>query len=149
MIKELKRSDRNGIYLTIAFEEKYKLVSGVWHGFLTIEQVKLGYENLLLTMKEVESHKILVNHSDVVGPWQAANKWFETSWNNQAVEKGLTTMAVITSNDLFTQLSLQGFIRTVKGVYETMLFNDESNARKWLIERGADEYNIDPGIRIL
>lgn len=131
--KEFKRYERKGTYLTIVFEEENNIVSATWNGFLTIEQVKAGYENLLLMMKEVGAHKILVNHSNVSGPWQAANEWFQTSWNHRAVDGGLTKMAVVMSNNIFTQLSLQGFLRTVEGVYDTALFNDESAARKWLI----------------
>jgi hypothetical protein len=135
--KEIYRTSGKGIYLTIALEEENNIVSAAWSGFLTIEQVKAGYENLLLVIKEVRSDKMLVNHSKVSGPWQSANEWFQSSWNHRAVEAGLTTMAVVMSNDMFTQLSLQGFLRTVKGFYDTALFNDESAARQWLIGQAA------------
>jgi hypothetical protein len=59
-------------------------------------------------------------------------KWSESDWNLRAVEAGLTDMAVIMSDNLFTQLSLQGFARAVKGKYTVEVFNSESEARKWL-----------------
>lgn len=138
MKKELKRANGKEVYVTLTYEKENDLMFVDWSGYLNVELVKLGSEELLLMIKQYRASKVLVDNSKVSGPWQAANEWYQADWNPRAAKAGLTDMAVIMSENIFTQLSLQGFTKVTKGVYSVCVFNGESQARKWLKEQVAE-----------
>jgi hypothetical protein len=78
--------------------------------FFTVDLVKSGSEELLKIIKETTCHKVLVDNRKV---------------------SGLTDMAVIMSDNIFTQLSLQGFAK-VRKVFIRLTFS----MRKLLPESG-------------
>jgi hypothetical protein len=132
MKKELKRATGGGAYATITWEEENNLIFLDWNGFLTVDLVKEGSEELLKIIKQTRCANVLVDNRKVSGPWQAANEWYQTDWNPRAAKAGLTDMGVIMSENIFTQLSLQGFVKVTKGVYTVNIFNAEIPARKWI-----------------
>ena len=134
MKRQLKKADR--VYVTITHEKDANLFFVDWDGYLSVEMVKTGSEELLNMIKEAgKCDSVLVDNRKVSGPWQAANEWYEKDWNPRAVKAGLKYMAVIMSDNVFTQLSLQGFAKVTKGVYTVGVFNSESQARTWLKEQ--------------
>jgi hypothetical protein len=135
MKKVLKRPAGGDAYATITFEKENNLIYLDWNGFLTVDLVKSGSEELLNVIRETFCGKVLVDNRKVSGPWQAANQWYETDWNPRAAKAGLTDMAVIMSENIFTQLSLQGFTKVTRGVYTVNIFNADQPARKWLKEQ--------------
>ncbi len=135
MKKELKRPNASDIYATLTVEPANNLIYLDWNGYLNVDLVKAGSEELLKLIKQHRVNKVLVDNRKVSGPWQAANEWYQTDWNPRAAKEGLTDMAVIMSENIFTQLSLQGFAKVTKGVYTVNVFNAEAPARKWLLEQ--------------
>ncbi len=135
MKKELKRPNGNDAYATLTIERANNLIYLDWNGYLNVDLVKAGSEELLKLIKEHGVNRVLVDNRKVSGPWQAANEWYQTDWNPRAAKAGLTDMAVIMSENIFTQLSLQGFAKVTKGVYTVNIFNAEPPARKWLLEQ--------------
>lgn len=131
MERQLKRNDGT-LYAALLYEAEYELIYLDWSGFLTLDMVKTGSEDLLAMIQETHCEKVLVDNRKVSGPWQAANSWYQADWNPRAVEAGLRSMAVIMSENLFTQLSLQGFTIITRGVYTVNIFNSEITARQWL-----------------
>ena len=136
MKKELKRPGPGGTaYATLTYEKEHNWIYLDWNGFLTVDLVKEGSEELLKLIKELKVSKVLVDNRKVSGPWQAANEWYEKDWNPRAVKEGLRNMAVIMSDNLFTQLSLQNFEKITSGVYTVHIFNADAPARTWLKEQ--------------
>jgi len=122
-------------FATIKYDKEKKWLFIDWEGFLTVDLVKKGSEELLKTFQSVENiTKILVNNQKVSGPWNKANDWFVSDWNPRAIEAGLKYMAVIVSADIFTQLSLKGFIETNPG-YLVHSFEEVSAAEDWLAKQ--------------
>lgn len=78
--------------------------------------------------------KILVNNQQVLGPWGKANDWYAADWNPRAIEAGLTHMAVVVSPNIFTQLSLEGFIELDPG-YLVRSFQEMNKAEEWLYQQ--------------
>ncbi len=138
MKNELKRGNTKDVYVTLTFEKENDLIFVDWNGYLNVDLVKSGSEELLLMIKQYKPTKVLVDNRKVSGPWQAANQWYQTDWNPRAAKAGSTDMAVIMSDNIFTQLSLQGFTKVTKGVYAVCVFNGEPQARRWLKEQGAE-----------
>lgn len=137
MKKELKRANAKETYATLTYEKENNQIFLDWNGFLSVELVKSGSEELLELIKKTKANKVLVDNRKVTGPWQAANEWYQTDWNPRAAKEGLTDMAVIMSDNIFTQLSLQGFTKVTQGVYQVGVFNSEPSARNWLKEQGT------------
>jgi hypothetical protein len=135
MVKELKRP--NGlIYATLTYEKENKLLFLHWKGFLQVEQLKQGSEELLKMMQETKCVNVLVSNRDVSGPWNDAGymKWAQNDWNPRAIKAGLKYMAILVSDNVFAQMSLQGFEKITVGAYTTRSFNSEVSARDWLKE---------------
>lgn len=138
MKKELKRPGVGGdVYATLTYDKDNQWIYLDWNGFLTVDLVKAGSEELLKMIIELKVAKVLVDNRKVSGPWQAANDWYANDWNPRAVGKGLRFMAVIMSDNLFTQLSLQNFEKITSGVYTVHIFNADAPARNWLKEQTA------------
>lgn len=138
MKKELKRPGVGGdVYATLTYDKENQWIYLDWNGFLTVELVKAGSEELLKMITDLKVAKVLVDNRKVSGPWQAANEWYEKDWNPRAVGNGLRYMAVIMSDNLFTQLSLQNFEKITSGVYTVHIFNSDPNAKAWLKEQTA------------
>lgn len=135
MKKELKRPNGKEVYATLTYEKENNLIYLDWNGYLNVDLVKAGSEELLQMIKQTNANRVLVDNRKVSGPWQAANEWYQTDWNPRAAKEGLTDMAVIMSDNIFTQLSLQGFTKVTQGVYQVGVFNAEPQARKWLLEQ--------------
>jgi hypothetical protein len=137
MKKELKRPNSKDFYATITFEKANNLIYLDWNGYLSVELVKSGSEELLAVIKESGCSNVLVDNRKVSGPWQAANEWYANDWNPRAAKAGLNNMAVIMSDNIFTQLSLQGFAKVSKGVFTVNIFNADVPARRWLKEQAT------------
>lgn len=130
--KVLIKKDTDKVFATITYNNEKQWLFINWEGFLTVEMVKEGSEELLRLFKEIGSiHKILVNNQEIRGPWGKANEWYATDWNPRAIEAGLRYMAVIVSPNIFTQLSLEGFIELNPG-YVVRSFQDTDAAETWL-----------------
>jgi len=137
MKKELKRPTGKELYATLTLEKQNDLIFLDWNGYLNLDLVKAGSEELLVWIKQHKVTKVLVDNSKVSGTWQAANSWYETDWNPRAAKEGLAFMAIIMSDNVFTQLSAQGFVKVTKGLYTVNIFNGASQARAWLAEQKA------------
>ncbi|MBT1704049.1 hypothetical protein [Chryseosolibacter indicus] len=137
MKKELNRPNSKDLYAKITYEKENNLIYLDWNGYLSVDLVKSGSEELLAVIKETQCQNVLVDNRKVSGPWQAANEWYQTDWNPRAAKAGLANMAVIMSDNIFTQLSLQGFAKVSKGVFTVNVFNADVPARKWLKEQST------------
>lgn len=130
--KVVLEKDEGVPFATITYNKEKKWLFIDWEGFLTVEMVKEGSEELLNLFKDIgEISKILVNNQKISGPWDKANEWYATDWNPRAIEAGLKYMAVIVSPSIFTQLSLQNFIELNPG-YQVRSFQEANNAEEWL-----------------
>lgn len=131
-VLEVLKRDTGAIFATISHNEEENWLFIDWEGFLTVDMVKEGSEELLRLFKSIASiSKILVNNQKIFGPWNEANDWYATDWNPRAIKEGLKNMAVIVSPNLFTQLSLQGFIELNPG-YIVRSFEKTDEAEEWL-----------------
>lgn len=106
-----------------------------WEGYLDLDLVKQGSEELLQMILETGVKKTLISNEKVSGPWGRANQWYATHWNPRAREAGLKYMSVIVSDNIFAQLSLQGFEKVNNGSYTVFTHYDARVARQWLKEQ--------------
>ena len=134
MEKVLKRPGGSPfVKITYVAAEQYIFVD--WDGYLEVEMVKQGSEELLKMIKETKVQKTLISNQKVTGPWIKANEWYAKDWNPRAKEAGLKYMSVIVSDNVFTQLSLQGFEKINNGSYVVNSHYDAKAAREWLLNQ--------------
>ncbi|WP_224996073.1 hypothetical protein [Cesiribacter sp. SM1] len=143
MERTLKRPN-GSVFVSLTFipEEEYIFVG--WDGYLDLEMVKQGSEELLAMIEETKSQKTLICNKKITGPWNKANSWYAASWNPRAKKAGLKYMAVVVSDNIFAQLSLQGFEKVCNGNYSVFCHNDAEVAREWLLNQnktGRDSIN--------
>ena len=131
MEKILKRpSGSPFVKITYMPAEKYIFVD--WDGYLDVELVKQGSEELLKMIKDTKVQKTLISNEKVTGPWMKANDWYATDWNPRAKTAGLKYMSVIVSDNIFAQVSLQGFEKVNNGNYMVHTHCDKKVAKEWL-----------------
>lgn len=126
------KKDSGTPFITINYEEENGWVHLEWKGFLPVDLVKEGSEECLNSIKRIGNvNKVLSDIKNVTGPWSKANEWFDQDWNPRATAAGLKHMAVIVSPNIFSQLSLQGFVEVSNG-FTVRSFQTEEKAREWL-----------------
>lgn len=103
-----------------------------WDGYLDVELVMQGSEALLEMIQQSGVEKVLISNEKVTGPWSKANEWYANNWNPRAKACGLKYMSVIVSDNIFAQLSLQGFERVNNGNYIVYTHYDVKVAKAWL-----------------
>jgi hypothetical protein len=118
------------VKLTFFPEEHYIYVD--WEGYLDVDLVKQGSAELLEMILEMKVQKVLISNEKVSGPWGKANQWYATHWNPRARVAGLKYMSVIVSDNIFAQVSLQGFEKVNNGSYTVFTHYDAKVAREWL-----------------
>lgn len=91
-----------------------------------------GSEEVLKFIKEVKCKKLLVDNTNIFGPWQSVNAWYQSNWNPRAAAEGLTHIAFVMSKDLFSQISVQGYSKISRAVFDVAVFDSEKEARDWL-----------------
>jgi hypothetical protein len=118
-------------YLTLEYNAVDDYLVANWHGTLTNEAVKQGYENILFYIKKEHCHKLLDNHYQVQGVWDDLAAWCAYDWNPRSVAAGLNYHAVVYSKDHFGKLSTDKAIRLGKsGII--VGFDTEKEAEGWL-----------------
>jgi hypothetical protein len=120
-------------------EEEYIFVD--WDGYLDVEMVKQGSEELLAMTEETKAQKALICNKKITGPWNKANSWYASSWNPRAKKAGLKYMSVIVSDNIFAHLSLQSFEKICNGSYYVYTHNDANTAREWLLNQSKKANN--------
>jgi hypothetical protein len=135
---QLKRkSGTESVYVSITHEKENNWIFVDWNGFLKVDMVKEGSEELLKVIESTGCPNVLVDNSNVTGPWQQANSWYQNDWNPRAIQAGLRNMAVVVSDNVFAQLSLQGFLKISDGIYSVQSFNTMERAKEWLASRNV------------
>lgn len=131
MEKVLKRPNGTS-FVKIKYVQAEQWIFVDWDGYLDVDLVKQGSEELLKMIKETKVKKTLISNEKVTGPWNKANDWYATDWNPRAKEAGLKFMSVVVSDNIFSQLSLQGFEKVNNGSYMVHSHYDQKVAQEWL-----------------
>lgn len=134
MERKLYRPD-GSLYVTIYPEPEEGWIYVDWEGFLQIDMVKEGSEELLAMIRETGLSKVLISNKKISGPWNKANEWYSSSWNPRAEAAGLKYMGVIISDNIFSQLSLQGFEKLSDDKYKVFSHYDAEVVKNWLRTR--------------
>ena len=124
------------VCLTVEYDEKMQWVFYQWKGFIRMQDIKTGYNKIIEQVEENNAVAVLADHSQIVGPWNEANDWLINDWTPRALQAGMFYWAINTGNDLFSNISLEMFLsKNSQGKYKVQVFEQLSDAKKWLSNR--------------
>lgn len=106
-----------------------------WRGFLLMDELSTGYGKIADLVREYKITSLIADHSAIVGPWNEIIDWLVSEWTPQMNMAGLRKMAIICSNDLFSNISLELFLMdNSHAKYEVKIFDTVSDAKKWVAQ---------------
>lgn len=118
-------------YLTLEYNAIDDILAANWHGIITNEAIRQGYEHILFYLAKERCHKLLDNHYGIQGLWVDLTDWLAYDWHPRAEEAGLHYHAAVYSQDVFSKLSTDRAISMVrKGVVKG--FETAETAENWL-----------------
>lgn len=118
-------------FLDVFYVENRFLLS-IWKGYLSVEKVKLGCENLLVIMEKTACYYGINDNRKVQGTWTQSIKWLENDCLPRAVKLGLKKIAYLYSPDLSARYSVDRLLE-VNDEYEVQTFVSFEKATLWLI----------------
>ena len=120
-------------FLTIDYDLNYKWLYAHWIGPQTEETLEEGFTLLLEILREMESCKVLIDHSEMTGDWMGAADWVRSIWLPQSLQAGLQYLAWVHSSHLVAQAATEAVIHEPLPV-DIRLFHRLEEARAWLKE---------------
>ncbi|GAA4315739.1 hypothetical protein [Nibribacter koreensis] len=118
--------------LTLEYNAVDDFLISHWKGELSTQDIKQGYESIILHLKKNFCHKLLDDHKDVRGLWADLADWVAHDWYPRAKAAGLEYHACIFSTSTFSRLSTEKAIEMMKETGIAQGFEDEMAAENWL-----------------
>ena len=117
-------------FLDILYFEN-RFIHANWKGYVSVERVKIGCENLLSVMNNTSCYYLVNDNRKVQGTWTQSIKWLEQNFMPRMVEHGLKKIAYLYSPDLSARYSLDRLLE-VNDQYEAQTFDSFNKATFWL-----------------
>ena len=118
-------------YLTLEYNAVDDYIYADWHGSLTNDAIKQGYEDILFYLKKEYCHKLLDSHYGVQSLWVELTDWLAYDWHPRAEKAGLQYHAAVYSQNHFSRLSTEQAVSMVqKGIVKG--FDTVEQAESWL-----------------
>ncbi|WP_448518692.1 hypothetical protein [Rhodoflexus sp.] len=103
-----------------------------WRGFLLMDELITGYGKIAEVVRTKGIRSLVADHSSIVGPWNEIIDWLVSEWTPQMNEAGLKKMAIISTTDLFANISLELFLMdNSQAKYAIEVFDTLAEAKKW------------------
>jgi hypothetical protein len=122
-------------HVTIFYDPFWKMGRAVWNGFLSGETFKTNLTACLRLIEEKHLALWLADNRKMKSIRQQDQLWLEKVFVPRLAASSLQKMATLISEDIFNQMAIETLhIRGGKLVpFDTQFFQDEEEARKWLI----------------
>lgn len=122
-------------FVTATIDPAIRLIQLRWKGFAPTPEFRRTLDEALQSVLE---HKLLYWLADLRGMsaiLRRDEQWSSTDWFPRAAASGLKKMAIVTSTDLFNQMSVERIMDDAAGVitFQTAYFDDADVARAWLL----------------
>jgi hypothetical protein len=118
----------------VFFDTSINAVQITWKAYATTEEFREVLHHALTLMNERKADKWLANTKSlgVINPED--HVWFNEVWMPQAMEAGTRRVAMIVSDDVFAQLSMDDIMDEVREIapVRDRFFTTIEEAREWL-----------------
>lgn len=121
------------VYFTATRIDNGSILYAQWFGVQSEETVKEGGYKLLAMIKEQPYSKLLNCNKNVVGSWDTALDWVETTWTPQMKAAGMRYLAQVIPNSIYLTLTIESLIQRIDKDFEIRVFNNYEDAEAWLL----------------
>lgn len=123
-------------YVEINFDPATQIITAKWKGYLRLDQVKKGCEFLSDIIERDELTRHLSDHRELKVLSKEVQDYLTQSWFGDVESRGLRGIAVLVSEDVFAQATVNKVnneqARVGKMVINT--YNSEQDCRDWLTQ---------------
>jgi len=120
-------------YLLLQYNEQEKYIVANWQHFPLSEEFRVGMDHLIRLMEEKKIGKVLTDTRKMGAISPDDQDWSINEWLPRAFKAGYRRIAIVISEDIFNQMSVEDIMSRVKGVdFVTQYFPSLEEGRKWL-----------------
>lgn len=124
-------------FIRIAFERELHAIKAEWIDTPTSEEFRIGMNAIIKAFQTFNSGVLLCDtlHLGVIDPKDSL--WTCNNWKNRALNAGYRQFAIISSPDVFTQISVEKTIEMAREELKNhtvivQSFKQEELARQWI-----------------
>ncbi|MCC9166353.1 hypothetical protein [Pontibacter harenae] len=121
------------VFFTATRINDVSILYAQWFGVQSEETVKGGGYKMLDMIKEQPYSKLLNCNRNVVGSWNTALDWVETTWTPQIKAAGLRYLAQVIPKSIYVTLTIESLIQRIDKDLEVRIFEDTEEAEAWLL----------------
>jgi hypothetical protein len=121
------------VFYTIEYNKEKNWLYSNWIGYISVEDVKTGANKAIEVIAATKCGNVLNDNRQVTGPWSKANDWIANDWMPRALKTGLRNFAMVTSPNLFGEMSAKELETRLDSIGFVMRnFKDYNEAAAWL-----------------
>ena len=124
--------DTEHVVITVSIEER--TIALKWKGYAPTQDFRAALEAGLEAVKEHDLRFWLADLRGMSAILRRDEQWTTSDWFPRLAATGLKRMAIVTSTDLFNQMSVDRIMDDAAAVivFQTSYFDDPDVARLWL-----------------
>lgn len=122
----------NKPYVEISFDEETQVLIARWIGFLKTDDLKTGCTELINFIKKNNIKNHLSDHTRLKILSKEAQEYLGGTWFPEVAGLGLRKVAVLVSDDVFAQATVNNVNKTTVGKLEMNTLPSERQCMDWL-----------------
>ncbi len=120
-------------YILLQYNEQEKYIVANWLQFPLSEEFRTGMDQIIRLMEENKIGKVLTDTRKMGAISPDDQDWSITDWLPRAFKAGYRRIALVISEDIFNQMSVEDIMSRVEGMdFVTKYFPNSEEGRKWL-----------------
>lgn len=120
-------------FIEITFDKTRTAVVAKWIVSPTSIEFREGLDAMVAAMKKFVTGKLVVDTTHLGAIHEDDQKWAATDWYNAARQAGYHRIAMVVPSNIFTQMSVESTIESVKeSVINTHHFDSINAALEWI-----------------
>lgn len=119
-------------FVEITFDEESKVIIARWIGFLKLDDLKTGCAELTSFIKKNNIKNHLSDHTRLKILSKEVQGYLGGTWFPEVSALGLQKVAVLVSNDVFAQATVDNVNKTTIGKLQMNTYPSEKQCLDWL-----------------
>jgi hypothetical protein len=120
-------------YLVLQYNDQEKYTAASWQHFPLSDEFRAGMDQIIRVMEEKKIGKVLTDTRKMGAISPDDQDWSINDWLPRAFAAGYRRIAIVISEDIFNQMSVEDIMSRVEGVdFVTKYFPSLEAGRQWL-----------------
>ncbi len=120
-------------YLLLQYNDQEKYTAASWQHFPLSDEFRTGMDQIIRVMEEKKIGKVLTDTRKMGAISPDDQDWSINDWLPRAFAAGYRRIAIVISEDIFNQMSVEDIMSRVEGVdFVTKYFPSLEAGRQWL-----------------